>query len=350
MGLGWVSRGAACESTVYYPLSLTINPPASPPYITPRPLGLGNLILGVSTPLPQPPPPSRPNASRRWIFRDFRCLCHHRHLPRVQTRAGGGFDVTTTTTTSLASKCELEVEFSDVLTPCHHHHLPLIQKRAGGGVFGHFDAYAATSISLASKSSAAISTSVASKRESEVKFSAVSSPLLPPSPSSHPNASRRCNFGQYQSLCLHLHLSHRNASRCFFSVVSYPLSPPPSHLRPHASQRYFFWLFRTLCHHLDIAHFQIRARGGVSGAFDALATTSPPLQTTRGQREPDTTRGQDPNTIALNEHADKSRLLERQRGSVGPTSSHRTNAQVEGPQYQLVEGCKGRRTRCRCDE
>jgi len=44
---------------------------------------------------------------------DIRSPCHHHHLPRVQTRAGGGsfqrFDVTPTTTTSLASKRKPEV-------------------------------------------------------------------------------------------------------------------------------------------------------------------------------------------------------------------------------------------------
>jgi len=64
------------------------------------------------------PPPSRPNASRRWFFLYFRHVTHHHRLPRVQTRAGGGvfrsfhrFDASPTTSTSLASKCEPEVVF-----------------------------------------------------------------------------------------------------------------------------------------------------------------------------------------------------------------------------------------------
>jgi len=62
--------------------------------------------------LPSPPPPSRPSASRRWFFSVFQHGSHH-HLPRIQTRAGGGvfrcFDRAPTTTTSLASKREPEV-------------------------------------------------------------------------------------------------------------------------------------------------------------------------------------------------------------------------------------------------
>jgi len=37
-----------------------------------------------------PPPPSHPNASRRWFLLFFRPVSHRHHLPRVQTRAGGG--------------------------------------------------------------------------------------------------------------------------------------------------------------------------------------------------------------------------------------------------------------------
>jgi len=103
--------------------------------------------------------------------------CHH-HLPCIQMRAGGGsfcrFDMTPTTTTSLVSKCELEVVIFVVSTrlpppppPLHpnasqrwsflsfwhnsHHHLPRVQMRAGGGYFHRFDATATTTTSLASK-------------------------------------------------------------------------------------------------------------------------------------------------------------------------------------------------------
>ena len=127
-----------------------------------------------------PPPPSHPIASRRWFFRLFRHVSRHHHLPRIQTRAGGGFfdsfAMSPTTTTSLASKRKPEVVFSTLspcllpppppsrlfltLSPClppppppshpnasrrwffrlfrhvsRHHHLPRIQTRAGGGVF-----------------------------------------------------------------------------------------------------------------------------------------------------------------------------------------------------------------------
>ena len=106
----------------------------------------------VSTRLLPPPPPSHPNASRRWFFSLFRHDSHHHHLPHVQTRAGGGhfhrfdmtpttttslaskhepevvlfggFDASPTTTTSLASKCELEVVIFGISTVSHHYHLP----------------------------------------------------------------------------------------------------------------------------------------------------------------------------------------------------------------------------------
>ena len=45
----------------------------------------------LSTRLLPPPPPSHPNASRRWFFSTFQHVSRHHHLPRVQTRAGGGF-------------------------------------------------------------------------------------------------------------------------------------------------------------------------------------------------------------------------------------------------------------------
>ena len=80
----------------------------------------GGGFFSVSTRLPPPPPPSHPNASQGWFFHRFRRLYHHHLLPRIQTRAGGGsfigFDVPATTTTSLASKCELEVVLSSVST------------------------------------------------------------------------------------------------------------------------------------------------------------------------------------------------------------------------------------------
>jgi len=68
-------------------------------------------LMPVTPRLP-PPPPSCPNASRRWFFSSFRHDSHHHHLPRVPTRAGGGFFCSfdpSPTTTSLASKREPEV-------------------------------------------------------------------------------------------------------------------------------------------------------------------------------------------------------------------------------------------------
>jgi len=44
----------------------------------------------VSTCLLPPPPPSLPNASWRWFISPCRCDSHHHLLPRIQTQAGGG--------------------------------------------------------------------------------------------------------------------------------------------------------------------------------------------------------------------------------------------------------------------
>ena len=132
--------------------------------------------FGVLMHLPLPPPPSLPNASRRWFISAFRCKSHHYHLPRIQMRARGGFfchlDATPTTTTSLASKRELEVvlpmplppppppshsnvsqrqSFSSFQCLCHHHHLPCVQTRAGGGSFHRFNTTPTTTTSLAFK-------------------------------------------------------------------------------------------------------------------------------------------------------------------------------------------------------
>jgi hypothetical protein len=113
------------------------------------------VTFDVSTCLSPPPPPSCPNASQRWSISAFQHASHHHHLPRVQTRAGGGlfrcFDVNPTTATSLASKRELEVVFSAFRHASHHHHLPRVQMQAGGGHFLCFDAAPTTTTSLASK-------------------------------------------------------------------------------------------------------------------------------------------------------------------------------------------------------
>ena len=75
----------------------------------------------LSTRHPPPPPPSHSDASWRWFFSTFRHVFRHHHLPRIQTRAGGGsfrrFDTSPTTTTSLMSKRELEVVFLSIRLP-----------------------------------------------------------------------------------------------------------------------------------------------------------------------------------------------------------------------------------------
>jgi len=151
------------------------------------------VIFVLLTHLPQPPPPLHPNVSRRWSFSFFGHDSHHHLLPCIQMRAGGGYfcssNASATTTTSLMSKRELEVVFFGVSTchpppsppsrsiasrrwcflvfrhPCNHHHLPHIQTRAGGGVFQCFDMSPTTTPSLASK------------RETEVVFFGISTPL-----------------------------------------------------------------------------------------------------------------------------------------------------------------------------
>jgi len=157
--------------------------------------------FGSFDPTPTTPPPSHSNASWRWFFFVVSTVCHHYHLPCVQTRAGGGcfrlfrcdchhttslafkrepevvffrrFDMPPTTT-SLASKREPGVVYF-VLSTClpsppppsrpsasrrwffsvfrhgSHHHLPRVRTRAGGGVFRCFDEAPTTTTSLASK-------------------------------------------------------------------------------------------------------------------------------------------------------------------------------------------------------
>ena len=92
--------------------------------------------------------------------------CHHHHLPRVQTRAGGG-------------------SFQLFQRVRHHHHLPRVQTRAGGGFFGRSNASATTTTSLASQrelevvffgcfNASTTTTSLASKCEPEVDLWGVS--------------------------------------------------------------------------------------------------------------------------------------------------------------------------------
>jgi len=90
------------------------------------------VIFILPTCLPPPPPPSRSNVTRRWFFSAFRPVSHHHHHPHIQTRAGGGF-------------------FSFFRPVPHHYHLPHVQMRAGGGHFRRFDVTPTTTTSLASK-------------------------------------------------------------------------------------------------------------------------------------------------------------------------------------------------------
>ena len=77
-------------------------------------------LTPVTPKLPPLPPPSHLDASQRWSISAFRCTSHYHHLPRFQMRAGGSsfwrFNVNPTTTTSLASKRELEVVFFVIST------------------------------------------------------------------------------------------------------------------------------------------------------------------------------------------------------------------------------------------
>ena len=119
---------------LFRPLATTTTPLASK-------CELGVVFFGLPSRFPPPPwpPPSRSNASQRWCLTSISPACHHHHLPRIQTRAGGDVfrasgRIPNTTT-----------------SPC-------IQTRAGGGVLHPFRLPATTT------------TSLASKREPEVMF------------------------------------------------------------------------------------------------------------------------------------------------------------------------------------
>ena len=103
---------------------------------------------------PPPPPPSHPNVSRRWLFLYF--------------------NATLPTTTSLTSKCELEVEFFNLSTR-----------------------------------------------------------LLPPPPLSHPNASRRWNFSAFQRICHHLPHSKCEPDSVTVSAHIPALRSSPTMLNTH---------------------------------------------------------------------------------------------------------------------
>jgi len=166
------------------------------------------VLFIVSTRLPPPPPPSRPNASRRWSFSFFQPASHNRHLPRVQTRAGGGFFRSfdpSPTTTSLASKREPEVVSFVLPTRLPPPPPPSRSNASWRWFFRLFRPSATTTTSLVSKRelevvSSTISTachhttSLAFKRKLEVVFFCRFDRLPPLPPPSHPNASRRWSF------------------------------------------------------------------------------------------------------------------------------------------------------------
>jgi len=244
---------------------------------------LGPLLTPVRPRLRPLPPPSRPNASRRWFFLYFRHVTHHHRLPRIQTRARGGvfrsfrcFDASPTTSTSLASKCEPEVVFSYFRHVTHHHRLPRVQTRARGGFFRSFDTRQppppppSGSHPNASRrwcflffDTSPITTScLASKHEPEVVFFGVSTCHPPPPPPSRPNASRRWFFSFFSS----------------FRCVTHHLHPPSC---PNASRRWCFLFFRHITHHHLLPRIQTQAGGGVFRRFDASPTTSTSLTSKR---------------------------------------------------------------------
>jgi len=113
------------------------------------------VFLVLPMPLPPPPPPSCPNASRRWLFSSFQHDSHYHHLPRVQTRVGGGcfrhFDAFAPPPPPSHSNASRRRSISLFRHASYHHHLPCFQTQAGGGSFCCVDATPTTTSSLASK-------------------------------------------------------------------------------------------------------------------------------------------------------------------------------------------------------
>jgi len=91
----------------------------------------------------------------RWFFSSVWHNSHHHYLPCVQTQARGSHfhscNMPPTTTTSLMCKCKPEVVFSFFQCISHHHLLPRIQMWVGGGFFILFRPSATTTTSLTSK-------------------------------------------------------------------------------------------------------------------------------------------------------------------------------------------------------
>ena len=125
-------------------------------------------------------------------------------------------------------------------SPSRLFHLPWVQMQAGGGSLRRFNAVATSS------------TSLASKHEPEVDFSAGSTLLPPPS---HPNVSRRWFF---------------------FAISSMRLQPPPPPSRPNVSERWFFQLLQRICTDHHLPRVQTRAGGDLFRCFNASATITTP--------------------------------------------------------------------------
>jgi len=211
---------------------------------------------------------------------------HYHHLPCFQMRARGGsfrcFNVNPTTTTSLASKRELEVVLFVVSTrhppspppsrpnasqrcfflsfrrDSHYHHLPRVQMRARGGCFS------------PSNASATTTTSLVSKRELEVVVFVISTRHPLPPPPSCPNTSRRWLFLSFRCVCpTTTSLTFKREPEEVHFVVSTRLLPPPPPSLPNASQRWFISPCRCDSHHL-LPRIQMRAGGGPFQWFQGI--------------------------------------------------------------------------------
>ena len=222
--------------------------------------------------VPQPPPPSRLNTSWRWTFWTVRQVSHQHHLPRIQTRAGGGFFrlFNDSATTSLASKREPEVDFlvlSMCLPPlppsshpnaswrwfswsflhlCHDDHLPRIQTQAGGGLFSIFH------------TSAMMTTSLASKRELEVVSFGSFDPSAPFSTSLASKRELGVDFRAFQHVCHQHHLPRiqTRAGGGFFGCFNLPPTTTTS-LVSNTSRRWIFQTFQHVSHHCHLPRVQM---------------------------------------------------------------------------------------------
>ena len=232
------------------------------------------LEVVLPTPLPPPPPPSHSNMSRRWSFSSFQHLCHHHHLPRVQTRARGSsfccFNMTPTTTTSLTFKRKSEVVHFVVSTRLPHHHLPHVQMRAGGGSFHRFDTTPTTT------------TSLAFKRKLEV----VVFVILTPSPHHHlPSIQTRAGGGSFRCFDMFptttTSLASKREPEEIHFIISTCLPPPPPPSFRNASWRWFISPFRCASHHYYLPRIQARAGGGPFQRFQGIRRHRHHIITTR---------------------------------------------------------------------